>query len=245
MGTHSIRARVAGEAWGLPAQRVLGVLMLDTRFPRLPGDIGHPATFAFPVRRAIVAGASPQRVVRERDPALLEPFVAAARRLVEAGGAAAITTSCGFLVLWQRELQDALKVPVWSSSLLLLPELARPGVITVDAAALTQEHLRAAGADGATPVEGLAPGCALQRTLLEDLPSLDAFDAARQTVAAALRLRARVPGLSDIVLECTNLPPYADDVRRATGLPVHDITTLLVQRFGTAAGSAIPTAPAG
>lgn len=245
MGAQSIRARAPGHAWGLPVQRALGVLMLDTRFPRLPGDIGHPSTFAFPVRRAIVAGASPQRVVRARDPVLLERFVAAARRLADDEGVAAITTSCGFLVLWQRELQAALPVPVWSSSLLLLPGLARPGVVTVDGAALTADHLRAAGADGATPVEGLAPGCALQRTLLEDLPGLDVKDAARETVAAALRLQARVPGLSDIVLECTNLPPYADAVRRATGLPVHDITTLLAQRFEPAAGGSARRAPAG
>lgn len=212
---------------------MLGVLMLDTRFPRLPGDIGCPETFAFPVRYAVVAGASPQRVVRERDPALLEPFVAAARRLIDEQGATAIATSCGFLVLWQRELQAALPVSVWTSSLLLLPCLQRPGVITIDAAALTPAHWRAAGADEATPVEGIAPGCALQRTLLDDLPELDAAAAEIEVVAAARRLLARAPQLTDIVLECTNLPPYADAVRRATGLPVHDITTLIAERFGS------------
>src|SRR5215510_11888351 len=107
----------------------LGVLMLDTRFPRVPGDIGNPATFAVPVRHRIVAGASPQRVVREGDPALLAPFLDAARALV-AEGAAAITTSCGFLVEYQAALQAELPVPVWTSSLLKLPELAAPGVVT-------------------------------------------------------------------------------------------------------------------
>ncbi len=215
-------------------QRVspLGVLILDTRFPRLVGDIGNPATFDFPLRYAVVCGASPRRVVHERDPALLEPFIAAARRLVDEQGAAAIMTSCGFLVLWQRELQAALPVPVFTSSLLLLPELAHAGVVTVDGAALTAAHLRAAGAAVDTPVEGLAPGCALQRTLLDDLPELDAADAEREVVAAALRLVRRVPALRHIVLECTNLPPYAGAVRRATGREVHDITTLIAQRFG-------------
>lgn len=227
----SIRGVPPSGPWGLPAQGPLGVVMLQTHFPRLPGDIGHPATFDFPLRYAVVEGASPRRVVIERDPALLEPFIAAARRLVDEQGATAITTSCGFLVLWQHELQAALPVPVWSSSLLLLPGLQRPGVLTVEAAALGAAHLRAAGADVATPVEGLAPGCALQRTLLDDLPELDAAAAERETVAAALRLCARVPGLTDIVLECTNLPPYAQAVRRATGLPVHDITTLIGARL--------------
>lgn len=101
----------------------LGVLMLDTRFPRVVGDIGNPLTFDFPVLYRTLRGASPQRVVRERDPALLAPFIDAGRALVEQG-ATAITTSCGFLVLFQRELKAALPVPVWTSSLLLLAGLS-------------------------------------------------------------------------------------------------------------------------
>jgi hypothetical protein len=211
--------------------KTLGVLMLDTRFPRGVGDIGNPATFAFPVRYKTVQGASPQRVVRERDPALLQPFVDAGLALV-AEGASAITTSCGFLVLFQRELQAALPVPVWTSSLLLLADLRRAGVVTVDAASLGADHLRAAGVDAEMPIEGITAGSAFQRTLLHDLPTLDTHDALLQVVGAAQRLLARHPSLTDIVLECTNMPPYADAVRRATGLRVHDITTLIGLRFG-------------
>ena len=212
------------------SHRALGVLMLDTRFPRLAGDVGNPATFDFSVLYSVVAGASPQRVVRAADAALLQPFIAAAQGLV-AQGATAITTSCGFLVLWQHALQAAVEVPVWTSSLLCLPGLNSAGVVTVDAASLTPAHLAAAGARSDTPVEGLAPGCAFQRSLLDDLSTLDAQDAERQTVAAALRLLAAHPQLTDIVLECTNMPPHAEAVRRATGRRVHDITTLIAQRF--------------
>ncbi|WP_088279737.1 hypothetical protein [Ideonella sp. A 288] len=210
----------------------LGILMLQTRFPRLPGDVGHPATWRMPVRRAVVAGASPQRVVRERSAGLLQPFIDTARTLVD-DGAAAITTSCGFLALFQHELQAALPVPVWTSSLLQLAELAplRPGVITVDAQALSADHLRAAGAAPDTPVEGLAPGCSLQRTLLDDLPTLDERAAQADAVDAARRLLRRHPGLGALVLECTNLPPHAEAIRQATGLPVHDLTTFVHQRW--------------
>jgi hypothetical protein len=210
----------------------LGVLMLDTRFPRVVGDIGHPATFDFPVRLRTVRGASPQRAVRERDPALLQPFIDAGRALVD-DGATAITTSCGFLVLFQRELQAALPVPVWTSSLLLLADLSDVGVVTVDAASLSADHLRAAGAPPDTPIEGLAADSTFQRTLLNDEPALDADNARDEVVAAALRLTARCPQLSTIVLECTNMPPYADAVRAATGRTVLDITTLLRERFQT------------
>lgn len=210
----------------------LGVLMLDTRFPRLPGDIGHAGSFEFPVRYAVVSDATPSRVVRERAAGLLDPFVAAAWRLVDQG-AAAITTSCGFLVLFQDELQRALPVPVWSSSLLKLPELRAPGVLTVDALALAAQHLKAAGADPSVPVVGLADGCYLQHTLLADGATLDPARAAADTVAAAQVLVARHPGVHEIVFECTNLPPYADAVVRATGRPVHTIVSWLHERWRT------------
>jgi hypothetical protein len=215
-----------------PATGFLGVLMLETRFPRLAGDIGLASSFDFPVRHAVVRGASPERVVRAADATLIAPFIEAARVLVEQG-ARAISTSCGFLALWQCELQAALPVPVWTSALLKLRELAHPGVVTVDARSLTVRHLAAAGADPTTPVEGLADGCPLQRTLLEDLPELDEAAAEADAVAAALRLVERHPALDSIVLECTNLPPYADAVRRATGRPVHHIVSFLHERWHT------------
>ncbi|HEX7439536.1 MAG TPA: aspartate/glutamate racemase family protein [Caldimonas sp.] len=225
----------------------LGVLMLETRFPRLPGDIGNPATFDFPVRYAVVRGASPRRIVKGCDPSLLRPFIDAARELVQAG-ASAIATSCGFLVLFQQALQDALDVPVWSSSLLLVPALqaALPagrtvGIVTVDGEALGPAHLRAAGAPIDTPIEGLAPGCAFQRCVLDDEAGLDADGARAATVAAAQRLVARRPDIAALVLECTNMPPYAEAVRRATGLPVHDITTLLASCFAPAPASRPPS----
>jgi hypothetical protein len=212
----------------MPVPRHLGVLMLDTRFPRVPGDAGHAGSYAMPVRFAVVAGASPRRVVQQADTALLQPFIDAARTLV-AEGAAAITTSCGFLARWQAELQAAVGVPVWTSALLKLPELARPGVITVDAGALGADVLLAAGARPDTPLEGLAPGCSLQRTLLDDLPTLDTAAA-----EAALRLLQRAPQLTDLVFECTNLPPYAAAVQRATGVPVHHLLTLVHERWKAA-----------
>jgi hypothetical protein len=213
---------------------MLGVLMLQTRFPRPPGDIGHPASFGFPVRYRVVPGAYPAAVVRWQDPALLAPFIAAGAELVREG-ARALTTSCGFLARWQHELQAALPVPVWSSSLLHLAQLQglRCGVITIGAASLTPQHFTAVGADPATPVEGITPGSALHTTLLEDRCTLDEADAERQVVAAGQRLLARHPALQALVLECTNLPPYAGALRRATGLPVHDILTLLHHRMAT------------
>lgn len=213
-----------------PAEPFLGVLMLDTRFPRLPGDVGHPGSFAMPVCHRVVPGASAKRVVREGDPALLAPFVEAGRQLVRQG-ACALTTSCGFLVVMQQPLQQALPVPVWSSSLLALRELERPGVLTVDAAALGPVHLRAAGADPATPVEGLPAGGHLQRVLLEDLIELDPVRAQAEVLQAAHRLLARHPEVRTLLLECTNLAPYAGALSAATGRRAYHLMTLVHERW--------------
>jgi hypothetical protein len=208
----------------------LGILMLDTRFPRIPGEIGNPASFAIPVRHQVVRGASPQRVVREGDATLLQPFIDAAQQLVD-DGARAIATSCGFLVQFQAAMQAALPVPVWTSSLLKLPELQAPGVITVDALSLGAAHLHAAGADAPVPGVGLAAESHLQRALLDDLPELDPERAQADVVDAAQRLIARWPVVREIVLECTNMPPYAKAVARATRRPVHHVLSVLHERW--------------
>lgn len=226
---------------------MLGILMLQTRFPRPPGDVGNPVSFRFPVAYRVVRGADPASVVRGRDARLVEPFVQAGLELV-CEGATALSTSCGFLARWQLELRGALPVPVWSSALLALPALPRPGVITIEAASLTPAHFEGVGADPATPVEGITPGSPLHRTLLEDRAELDVQDAERQVLAAGARLLARHPELQSLVLECTNLPPYAAALQAATGRPVHHIVSLLHERMAAlqpaapAPGAAAPVA---
>lgn len=220
---------------------MLGILMLQTRFPRVPGDVGHAGSFAFPVRHRVVPGAAPARVVRGAgaDEALLRAFVHAGQELVREG-ATALSTSCGFLARWQRELQAQLPVPVWTSALLQLADdpRRRCGVITIEAASLTAAHFEAVGADPLTPVEGIEPGSALHRTLLEDRPELDPDDAREQVLAAGRRLLRRHPQLDTLVLECTNLPPYAPALRTETGRAVLDVLTMLNARWAALAAPA-------
>lgn len=212
------------------AEGLLGVIVLDTHFPRPPGDIGCPDTFAragIPVRLLTVPGASARRVVQAQDPALLGPFKDAARTL-QAQGATLVTTSCGFLAAWQAELQAAVTVPVITSSLLQCADLEAPGIVTFDAASLHPRLLQRAGVPDGTPVEGLEPGCELQARILADDTVLDLAQAQRDVVAAAVRLVSRHPQVQTVVLECTNMPPYRAAVERATGRPVRDLETLLL-----------------
>jgi hypothetical protein len=210
----------------------LGILALDTRFPRVPGDVGNPATWPFPVRLRVVHDASPERVVRGRAEGLLDAFAVAGCALAEEGAGALVTT-CGFLALHQRALAARLPVPFASSSLLLVPLLAallpggrRPGVLTVDAAALTTAHLVAVGADPATPVMGVDPDGEFARTFIGNRPSLDRAAAEREVLAAGTRLVAVHPDVGAIVLECANMPPYAAALRARAGLPVYDLVDL-------------------
>lgn len=205
----------------------LGVLMLDTRFPRIAGDIGNAASFSCEVDYEVVPRASVARLVAaEPDPALLAPFIDAGRRLV-GRGCARITTSCGFLVLWQGPLADALAVPVLSSSLLLLPRLPDAGVLTFDPALLGSAHLAAAGARTDTPVEGLAPQDQLYRTIAEDRAELDQARAESEVIAAGRRLLRRAPRIRNVLLECTNFGPYRPALAAALGLPVYGIVEAL------------------
>ena len=207
----------------------LGIVMLDTRFPRPAGDIGHADTFPMPVRREVVRGVWPQHVVRSAQAlhrAGLAPLFQAAVRQLAQDGARAVATSCGFLVLLQGELQAATSVPVVSSGLLLLPRLLRSerqvGVLTISAASLGAAHLLAAGvpADRLPDVlvQGVAPDGEFAFRILNNHAQMDLALARDDVVAAACALQARAPALKSLVLECTNMPPYRAAVEQATGL---------------------------
>ncbi len=222
-------ARGGKSVYGAP----LGIIMLETRFPRIPGDIGHGETWPFPVLFRIVAGATPERVVLQGAKGLLPDFIAAAKGLV-ATGAEAITTSCGFLCIFQKEIAAAVGVPVATSSLLqvpwvqaMLPPGKRVGVITVSKASLTPAHFAAAGMPPDTPVMGVENGRELYRVLVrQDKPDLDIGAAEQDILDAGRALVAAHPEVGAIVLECTNMPPYAAALQDALGLPVHDIRAL-------------------
>jgi len=223
-------ARGGKAVYGAP----LGILMLDARFPRIAGDMGNATTWPFPVLYRVVRGASPERVVLQGARGLLPEFVVAARELVDLG-AEAITTNCGFLSLFQKELAGAVGVPVATSALMqvpwvqaTLPPGKRVGVITVSAATLTPAHLEAAGVPLDTPVAGTEGGREFFRVLiLAHKQDMDIALACRDIVDAGKSLVTRHPEVGAIVLECTNMPPYAAALQAELGLPVYDIYSMI------------------
>lgn len=217
----------------------LGVLMLKTGFPRLPGDVGHPATWSCPTRYRVVEAATVASVVKSGPLPLplLMAFIEAGWALVEEG-ATLITTSCGFLVTAQKPLAEALPVPVVTSSLLQIPQVQaslppgrRVGVLAYDARRLSIAQLAAAGAPPDTPVAGLEGGSEFHRVIAEDLKQLDKRAAEADVLAAGAALQAACPELGAVVLECANLPPYRAALEAALGLPVYDLVTLVEARL--------------
>jgi len=222
----------------------LGIITLETQFPRVVGDIGNALTFPFPVLYRPVKGASVSRVVIERDKTLLEPFIEAGRTLLREG-VKAIMTTCGFLAMFQREMSEALPVPVYTSSLIQIPLVyvatgqRRVGVLTVNSETLTGLHFESVGASGIPlAIEGI------QHThfgdvLINNRFELDLAQAEQDVVEAARRLVTKNPDIGAIVLECTNFPPFARSIQDAVGLPIFDVITLTYMAYATAERKAV------
>src|SRR5262245_1260075 len=174
----------------------VGILMLDTRFPRIPGEMGNATTFPFPVRYHRVDGAAPDLVVRRGAEGLLDRFIEGARYL-EREGVGAITTNCGFLVKFQRQMAASVRIPVFTSSLLLVPIVhrllgpgRRVGVMTVNAPSLTPEHLAGAGITSDIPlaVLGMETEKEFTRVMLDNELEMDVELAREEHIRVARRL---------------------------------------------------------
>ncbi|MBH67764.1 MAG: hypothetical protein CMM58_05365 [Rhodospirillaceae bacterium] len=211
----------------------LGILSLDTRFPRIQGDIGNAETWPFPVIYKIVEGATSDKVVRKGAAGLKEDFTKAAKEVV-AMGADGIGTTCGFLSLFQSDIAKAAGVPVASSSLMQIPWVQstlppdkRVGVITISKESVTPEHLEAVGVPLDTPIVGTEGGKTFTTSVLDDGMYMD-FELARDDlVSAAEELVSRYPEVGAVVLECTNMGPFSKDINLALGMPVYDVVSYL------------------
>jgi hypothetical protein len=208
----------------------LGILMLDTRFPRIVGDIGNAASFDHPVifRTMVGIGSSDAVTTHPDRPRVLAALKANAEALA-AEGAVGLSTSCGFLALYQDDLSAVSPVPVATSALLHIKALKgrKVGVITASARNLTPAHFAAVGAPADTPFVGLPEDGSFADTFLRNGLTLDRDVVQREVVAAGRDLVVRHPGIDTVVLECTNLPPYRKPLEKDLGLPVFDVLDLL------------------
>ncbi|MPZ27746.1 MAG: aspartate/glutamate racemase family protein [Micromonosporaceae bacterium] len=215
----------------------IGIILLDTDLPRPVGDLANARTLGFPVHYAPTTGAPVRQVVEQAADGLLDDFLATGRWLLDLG-ARALATSCGFLAIYQRELASALPAPVATSSLLQIPlvlRLLQPdervAVLTINGSTLSPAHFEGVGVTGRqrerVQVIGLEHTDHLYPVIVGRHGPLDVERARAEVVDVCRRAVSGTPEIGAFVFECTNLPPYAQSVRDATGRPVWDAVTLV------------------
>jgi hypothetical protein len=211
----------------------VGIVHIDqVWYPLVPGNVVNAWTYDFPVRFKAVRGLDIPSLFGPDAVDVSGPVVEACREL-EAEGVRAIAGACGFFGRYQGVVREAVGVPVALSSLVQLPwvrAVVGPGtigVLTADSGSLDGELLAACGV-------GDASGLAIAG--LQDAPEFSAVLQGRgefdnevvrdEVVAAALGL-CRDHDIAALVLECSDLPPYAAAVQAAVGKPVFDFVTLI------------------
>jgi hypothetical protein len=213
----------------------IGILSLDTRFPRIPGDAGHVESYHLPARIRVVTGAGSPDIVRDGRPApaLVAGFIAAAQAL-EREGAVMLTSTCGFLITVQAEIAAAVSIPVLLSGLALVPLVRgmtgdRPvGILTASRASLGAAALHAAGSAAEdVRIAGLDHFPCFAETFLSAKATqrltLDPHEIEATVTQAGRDLVGANPEIGALVLECGNLPPYAAALRKAIRRPVFSI----------------------
>ncbi len=212
----------------------IGVLCLESLFPKPRGHVRNPRTFDFPVVCKVVEGVDIPRLLFNPTEELVEPFIEGARAL-EREGVLAVTGSCGFLARFQIDIASAVSIPVFTSSLVQIPMVrtlhgpgCRIGVLTASSSALTPSHFSSVGAciDDVS-IKGMEGFPEFWETIIENKRvDFDMDKLEREICQAAVDLK-RENDLDAIVLECTDLSAFSQPIQEAVGLPIYDIDSLV------------------
>lgn len=225
-----------GEIRSLPGQAIggcsIGILVLDLRYPLLPGNVANATTWDFPVCYKILKDAGIE--ILDADPAILNKVIAGGREL-EAQGVRAIVGSCGYFGFYQKEAAAALNVPTFLSSLLQVPfilQALKPdqqlGIICASANSLNPDILSACGiADASRLVVTGAQDLPEFHNILKCTGRFDSNQLEKEMVALARDFVADHPDIGALLLECSDMPPYAYSVQNAVQRPVFDFVTLV------------------
>lgn len=216
----------------------IGILMLDMKAPLIPGNVGNARSYDFPVRFKVLENMPADWWGDEIGPddSRCEIFIKAAKEL-EAEGCKAITSGCGFFAIYQKRAAEALRIPVFASPLLMVPMVSRMlgggqkvGIITANGARLVAGNfLPDVGIDETVPVVigGLENSEEFYNVHVTcEKESVNPEKMQAEVVQIAKDLVAKNPDIGAFVFECSDLPPFANAVARATGLPVFDFISM-------------------
>ena len=204
------------------------------QFEELEGTSNCLESFDFPVAYKRVKGANVHTILEKPCKNVLKTMIDEAKSMQDQG-VRAITTSCGFNAIFQKELADALEIPVFTSSLLQVPLVSQMlkkdqmvGIITARKLALKKEHLTSVGIakDTAIVIEGLETSAEWNRIFSSPNEKVDISQIESDVVKIA-RSMMQKSDIGAFVLECTDLPPFSNRIRQTTGRPVFDFGTLM------------------
>jgi len=211
----------------------VGVLCLESLFPKPVGHLRNPRTFDFPVVCSVVTGVDIPRLLFNPAPELVQPFIDAAKQL-EKDGVMAITGSCGFLARYQSLIAEQVNVPVFMSSLVQMPLVkifhgkdAKIGVLTASASALTQAHFESTGYSiKDVAVKGMEGYPEFWETIIEGKRHDFDMGKLESEICCAAKELAGENNLDALILECTDLSAFSRSIQKAVNLPVYDINSL-------------------
>lgn len=209
----------------------IGIIAIDLEYPKLPGNVVNASTYDFPVLYEKVSFEI--EALFRGDDEIKEGIVNAAKKL-EAEGVRAIIGACGFFAHFQEDVKEAVKVPVYLSSLCQLPSIKvglkkgqKVAVIAASGESVTDSLLSAVGGSmddievfDVGSMESFAP-------IRWGKHELDNGRLTEDMRALGARIREEHPETGAILLECSDLPPYAWAVQEGSGLPVYDFISLI------------------
>ncbi|OCA80761.1 aspartate/glutamate racemase family protein [Bacillus sp. FJAT-27986] len=212
----------------------VGILYLDEdSYPVIPGNVANYSTFPFPVHYKLVPGCTGQRLLNN-DRTLEKGIIDAAMQL-QSEGAKVISSACGFFGNFHKQIANALEIPVYLSSLVQLSMIQvglkpgqKIGILTAYEKGLTDSLLKTCGV---TNRSNLIIGDLSQGEEFSSISNgAGTFNNEKlrdEVVKKAIEIKEKHPEVGAILLECSDLPPYAFDIQQAVQLPVYDFITLI------------------
>ena len=209
----------------------IGIIAIDLKYPKLPGNVVNASTYDFPVLYEKVSFEIEELFRGDRK--IRDQIVKAAKKL-ESEGVRAIIGACGFFAHFQEDVKEAVRVPVYLSSLCQLPSIKiglragqKVAVVAASGESVTEEMLSSVGGS-------------MEDIEVFDVGSMESFGAIRwgrteldngklteDLMALGKKIRDEHPEIGAILLECSDLPPYAWAIQQASGLPVFDFISLI------------------
>jgi len=214
----------------------IGIVCLgDVWYPLSPGTIENASTFDFPVYIKPIP-VSIKIVSSKADPDILKHTIEAGKELVEKLGCRAIVGACGYFANYQEKVADALDVPVFLSSLMQVPMVIRAlkpgqkvGIICANEDALSAAPaLKQCGVDDLSRVAIIgAENCSEFNNITNCTGHFVSSKIEQELVGLAKELVSKNPEVGAILLECSDMPPYAWAIQNAVRLPVFDFPSLI------------------